>query len=531
MHSPLHERLEYLVNYSSQLIFVSGDSIAQQQKNLEAFVFNQHDETEIAYLTATSNLELSDYRRQLCQQLLGQQVGSYIKPLNELLAGLKSHDGPVLVTITASENIPDAFLQELWDLVLQSRFADNQQHLNVLLFGQSEWAEAAKQWLPANNSDTPLLISSHSVVAEQVKSDLDQLIDSRRKAFERHLSERQQIQSSDTTNRLKSPRFWTTAVILFLLCFTGLVAWQYGSNINDLFDPINSSTDSSSLVSPGSAYQQLTQPQSNSPDSGNQVEIISANSGSVNGALTNNTSDNDTAEINTRSDDSTVRLTPVNTKPGQNNNQTADANEPVATWTQQVATWDENTGHEPLTTRTQATGSHNTRQPSEIANQQASTSKPGYNSEALDTLASTELPASGARVNVSLNPQWVRQAQNLVKQLDQMPGKSSTAPVTPDNARLQKLLTPNDYVLQLAGLKDETLLRDFVNEHNLNDKVWIYQTQRYGSNWFVLLFQQPFASVDEARRAIELLPNYPRKEQAFVKSATQVLEEISISSL
>ena len=30
MQSELHERLEYLVNYSSQLIFVSGDSAAQQ---------------------------------------------------------------------------------------------------------------------------------------------------------------------------------------------------------------------------------------------------------------------------------------------------------------------------------------------------------------------------------------------------------------------------------------------------------------------------------------------------------------------
>ena len=44
MQSELHERLEYLVNYSSQLIFVSGESIAQQQKTLEAFVFQQHDD-------------------------------------------------------------------------------------------------------------------------------------------------------------------------------------------------------------------------------------------------------------------------------------------------------------------------------------------------------------------------------------------------------------------------------------------------------------------------------------------------------
>jgi DamX protein len=88
MHSELHERLEYLVNYSSQLVFVSGDSIAEQQQTLEAFVYQQHDDTEIAYLTAESNMEISDYRGQLCRQLLGQVVGSFVRPLNELLSAL-----------------------------------------------------------------------------------------------------------------------------------------------------------------------------------------------------------------------------------------------------------------------------------------------------------------------------------------------------------------------------------------------------------------------------------------------------------
>ncbi len=134
MQSELHERLEYLVNYSSQLIFVSGESIAQQQKTLEAFVFQQHDDTEIAYLTAQENMEPSDYRRQLCRQLLGQVVGSFVRPLNELLSDLNSHEGPILIAITQAHNLPDALLQELWDLVLQSRFAGNKQHLNVLLF-------------------------------------------------------------------------------------------------------------------------------------------------------------------------------------------------------------------------------------------------------------------------------------------------------------------------------------------------------------------------------------------------------------
>ena len=92
MASELHSRLEYLVNYSSQLIFVSGDSISEQQRTLESFVFQQSDNTELAFITAEPDMQVTDYRGTLCKQLLGQVVGSYIRPLNELLAGLNHHD-------------------------------------------------------------------------------------------------------------------------------------------------------------------------------------------------------------------------------------------------------------------------------------------------------------------------------------------------------------------------------------------------------------------------------------------------------
>ena len=58
MASELHSRLEYLVNYSSQLIFVSGDSIAEQQRTLESFVFQQSDNTELAFITAEEDMQV-----------------------------------------------------------------------------------------------------------------------------------------------------------------------------------------------------------------------------------------------------------------------------------------------------------------------------------------------------------------------------------------------------------------------------------------------------------------------------------------
>ncbi|MEC8375668.1 MAG: cell division protein DamX, partial [Pseudomonadota bacterium] len=261
MHSELHERLEYLVNYSSQLIFVSGESIAEQQKTLEAFVFQQHDDTEIAYLTAQDNMDISDYRRQLCRQLLGQVVGSFVRPLNELLSDLNGHNGPILIAITQAQHLPDKLLQELWDLVLQSRFAGNKQHLNVLLFANSAWAEKAKQWLPAKNTETPLIISSQSVMSEQPRfeSDLDKMIASRREAFQAHLDNRQQENAITFSNPLKSKWLYISILAVFLVTFSGLVYWQYGDKLASLFTPINSDADIADTPQavPGSAYKNL----------------------------------------------------------------------------------------------------------------------------------------------------------------------------------------------------------------------------------------------------------------------------------
>lgn len=244
MSSELHDRLEYLVNYSSQLIFVSGDSIAEQQRTLESFVFQQADNTELAFITANDDMQVTDYRRDVCRQLLGQVIGSYVRPLNELLADLNHHNGPVLITITNAQFLPNQFLQELWELVLQSRFANNKQHLNVLLFGESEWAEQAKQWLPAKNTDTPLLISSQSVTRDNYGSDVDKLLAQRRAAFDRYRQAKGQAHIATRPNRLRSPWLWLALVLVFLSSFVALLGWQYGATLSTLFNPIEQTTQS-----------------------------------------------------------------------------------------------------------------------------------------------------------------------------------------------------------------------------------------------------------------------------------------------
>jgi len=486
MQSELHERLEYLVNYSSQLIFVSGESIAQQQKTLEAFVFQQHDDTEIAYLTAQENMEPSDYRRQLCRQLLGQVVGSFVRPLNELLSDLNSHEGPILIAITQAHNLPDALLQELWDLVLQSRFAGNKQHLNVLLFANNEWAERAKQWLPAKNTETPLIISSQSVISEQpsFESELDKMIASRREAFQAHLENRQRENTQTFINPLKSKWFYIAVICVFLATFSGLIYWQYGDKLASIFAPISqpSPEPERTQVEPGSAYNKLigngetdeseTTASNSATQATNQignVELVSApndDSADVGGSLIDESSDNGPLITNWENAVSSLpEVTPSSEQ--ADNNQFENA--PI-----EGNTTDSN-GSEVV-----SSGALSDQQSA----QGAKSNSDGVNDNVAPTTVASESSQEG----------WIGE---------------------------------DDYAIQLLAMKSESVLSEFLRENNLTEQTRIYKTTRYGGDWFVVVNKQIYTSLSQAQQARKGLPEYPGKQNAFIKRGSQILLEMS----
>ena len=483
MQSELHDRLEYLVNYSSQLIFVSGESIAQQQQTLEAFVFQQHDDTEIAYLTAQDNMEPSDYRRQLCRQLLGQVVGSFVRPLNELLSGLNSHEGPILIAITQAHNLPDVLLQELWDLVLQSRFAGNKQHLNVLLFANNDWAERAKQWLPAKNTETPLIISSQSVMSEQPNfaSELDKMIASRREAFQAHLENRQREHTQTFSNPLKTTWFYVAVACVFLMTFAGLVYWQYGDKLATLFSPIEqqSQETQSPQVQPGSAYSTLlSDDNSNSDDSqrgdGKPLDDIAIEAANVELVLASREGE----DTQTKATDGNVLVTawdeavaalPASTETSEQQDATAD-------------TADEDNSRESLSNQGSAVTNNEDVDASIVV-----ISKPAQTSK-------STINAKGVEDAPSKNAEWIAE---------------------------------NDYAIQMLAMKDKSVLNAFLSENDLLTRTRIYKTTRYGGDWFVVVDKQVYTSISQAQQGRAALPEYPGKQNAFVKRGRQILSEIS----
>lgn len=481
MHSDLHERLEYLVNYSSQLIFVSGDSIAEQQKTLEAFVFQQHDDTEIAYLTAEENMEISDYRRQLCRQLLGQVVGSFVRPLNELLSALNNFEGPVLIAITQAQHMPDKLLQELWDLVLQSRFAGNKQHLNVLLFANTQWAENAKQWLPAKNTETPLLISSQSISLEQPVSELDKMMAQRRAAFQAHLDQRRLPAQPSSRNLFRSPWFYTAITLLFLALFGGLVTWQYGNALSSLFSPIAPRTaPETTQVAPGSAYDQITD---------SQPALIEQESPATEKATSNSSL--------------------------------------VTNWQEAVDTLPDTSQTIAEVTPSPTNASINLEGPTAQNGDRENTSDAGEINNAAKPVSeqSSSVPSPvTARVEETTTTPDTTALEPRSNDDNAISPKAGTQP-----QHVEQWLKASEFAIQMMGMADINAIHQFIAEHQLEEVADIYKTRRYGGNWYVMVYHQAYPTLQDAREAVQRLPNYPTKGDAFVKSGAQVLREIALA--
>jgi DamX protein len=88
-------------------------------------------------------------------------------------------------------------------------------------------------------------------------------------------------------------------------------------------------------------------------------------------------------------------------------------------------------------------------------------------------------------------------------------------------------LEDNDYVIQLSAMSSESVLNEFIVDHQLTNNCWVYVTQRFGGNWYVVLYKQSYGSLELARQASLVLPSSLLESQPFVKQLATVKQEIA----
>jgi len=500
--SELQERLEHLVNYSSQLIFVSGDSIAQQQRALEEFLSIQKENTEISYFTSELTMESPDFRRIICRQLLGQKVGSFVRPLKELLKDLHEQPGPFLLCIKQAQTLPNPFLQELWDWVTESKKLSPNHHVNVILFGETAWAEKAKKWLPKRNSSRPVLLSTQSV--DSTKFDvgaLENLMAEERPVFSLDIFRRDEFSSPIVTQKW----FIVSVLVLLLSVFIGLMSWQYPDHVK-------------SLLQTGSLPPEAD-------INADQLALI-----------------NEQLEIDRKEDIADETLTTETTQ---------DNIELVSSWDAAKQTSDNKIDALKLIIDEQKDAQE------QDALLTSSLEQPAINAETSSSEIAIEdaegdfaVPdiLSVEQLDARLGNQLLTPSQeqpllteivepeialNDVSSPAQQQEIEETVATEQTNGSFYEFdesallaLTEPAVLLQLSGIQNRTVLNEFIVDNELQDIVLVYQTTRYGGAWHVVLYNQRFDSVNAARQAVELLPESVRSTEPFAKDLTQIKLEI-----
>ncbi|NQZ93801.1 MAG: SPOR domain-containing protein [Moritella sp.] len=82
-----------------------------------------------------------------------------------------------------------------------------------------------------------------------------------------------------------------------------------------------------------------------------------------------------------------------------------------------------------------------------------------------------------------------------------------------------------NYTFQIAGLSRETQLKQYLNENELPDNIWTYQTQRNNKPWYVVLYGS-FSSVEQANAAKQKLPATVQKDKPWLKRFIQIQRDL-----
>lgn len=256
--SDLHSRLDYLVAYSSQLVFVANDDLLFQQSTLQSFIAQQPENLEVAFLKGEPDRSDEDYRKEICRQILHQTNGQFDDSLLSVLEDFDGVDNPVLICLSASQHLPKVLLDEMWELVLFARTLNKNLHVNVVLFGDSKWVIGAKKSLPTNKGNQPVLLNTQVTDSElenpifkenqvQELSELDSLIANKRAAFAQRVEARSTVTPSNEHNQtlIQTRKFQIAVGIVFFATFAALVLWFYPQQSETVPLP---KTESSSVI-------------------------------------------------------------------------------------------------------------------------------------------------------------------------------------------------------------------------------------------------------------------------------------------
>ncbi|MGJ8680649.1 SPOR domain-containing protein [Paraglaciecola sp.] len=503
--SELSNRLDCLTSFSSQLVFVCSDKVKQQSQIVESFIGQQNEDTNLAIITANELTPLVSYRETLYKQLISQEkIADFNLPLNQLLVSLNKHDGPVLISLFQADRLPVKLIKELWELVLQSRFAKNKQHLNVLLIGKSDWAEKIKNGLGARSKEKPILLNGHSFhsnVSETLSTNVKQLPESKLGYYE-PLNQDEKSRFSNTAIYKK----WASislALLVFFVSFSGILYWLYSDQIKQTFGNSLNTFEIFSFNSP-QPEREVAVPLMPSETPLNQSKVKAQETQLVEKVISVKEPNLPVKDI---ASDGQKLVTDWQTASEELSNNRENIIKKLST-------------NEENITPLESTIPQENEQNSAISDDEVSSTSKEVTDYKVEDVAIVELTP----LNLTQEAQTESTESPSSKSIENV---LQTELLTDQSALLTTL--PNShFVIQIAAMSNFTLLQEYVADKKLSQHLWLYTTQRYGGDWYVLLYNQDFSSIEQARQKTAQLPVNFLDNVPFAKPVSQVQQEIPL---
>ncbi|WP_319553231.1 AAA family ATPase [Vibrio sp.] len=481
----LLERLRLLTHFGSNLIVINGDigfgKSWLAQRYLEVGASNKNQ----CLLLCHRNQDDLQHRILILSQLLSESVFNQQEPLVDTLERVLGDERcDVVIVVDDAQLMSATLISELWTLVLQAQEKPNWV-INVLLFTLPGQLEGVLSRI------------SYGLEIKPVELDIDMLSEvEARRFFEflvaRYVDEQAEKRVRDAFKRVApipgdimalgemkvekriiirsivaSPFKITLVILLLLLLVAGGYWWMF------------------SQPSPDDRAQQLT---------GNiEQTAIPTLSETESGRLITVTGDSASSDSYIASDDS-------------------DSLPPKVT--EEVASVGIDDKQQRVVIESDVVDAllegKNTKQAisdnSEVKDEEPSTSTQGETSSSLIKVVKPEDSSQAA-------------------------SSESQATVTKPAVKFSfayeelKALSPRAYTLQLAAMTSMEDVQAFLDEYQLNNKVRIYPTVRNETEWFIITYRD-YQTIQQARDAVEALPNSLKSLNPWAKSLGQVQREI-----
>ena len=502
MIAQIHDRLEDLVTNSAQLIFVGSDTLAQQQQNLENFLTQQDENVEIAFVQVGIDDTSDSLRGSICTQLMHVNSSGFQRPLNELLHELNHIPDPVLICLTHAQNLSESMLSELWNLVLQSRFGANQLHLNIILFGDTQWSQAAQLALAHQQAEPPIILTNDAFTYEYQGSELDQMIAQKREAFAQRIAHRNTplVDTPLKPHFIHSKIFLGSMVSLLFVLAVMLVALQYPQG----------KTFFASLLSTPSIDLNETSGDLNNSALGNKPSPLLF-------------TDSDYTIQTVALAKNMPNTAPQIIQPVEAANNTTTVELPYMTW-QEALAYSRTKKVEPEEVKStfvlQLAKTPKINDP--VPNNNVQIEKASRSAQLAGNLNSTkEQDNSNYSGSTDIS-------QGISKQQSLAANKPTPSTINSDNIESFLANVPSTYfVVQLSGMSSPTVAQEFINTFGLENQAWYYTTQRFGGNWSVVLLNNHFSTRQDALLRINSLSPEIKAMSPFVKSAQAAIVEIN----